>query len=244
MLDNRSQKSSGTGDLNGGEPRVRATRRSSEEVRGLLIQAARELFGEQGYSGVTTRQIAERAGVSEAILWRQFRTKANLFNIAVADPIALFISDFLQSYRPYLDTLSETDPLPPPERGAHSFFGGLYDVLREQKDLMMTLMAAQAFDPHIFESSGSGAAPLAELYKALAGFSGEVLAAHGLEVNAPMIVRMSIGLVLAVAVFDDLLFPDDPTASREEVVDEMVRLVFYGVTHQKDAPRRRKKSSR
>src|SRR5437016_12755114 len=82
---------------------TRATRRSSEEVRNLLLKAAGELFGENGYSGVTTRQIAERAGVSEAILWRQFRTKAALFNVAGTAPIVQCLSDLVQQVRAYAE---------------------------------------------------------------------------------------------------------------------------------------------
>src|SRR5918999_1762153 len=108
-------------------------RRSSEEVRGLLVDAASELFGENGFSGVTTRQIAERAGVSEAILWRQFRTKAALFNVAVTEPIVEFLSDFVQNFRSYAGLIEDSEPLQPPEHGAEMFFGGLYDVFREEK---------------------------------------------------------------------------------------------------------------
>ncbi len=104
MVQNGRGRSSGAVEApTDGAVRVRATRRSSEEVRSLLVKAAGELFGENGYSGVTTRQIAERAGVSEAILWRQFRTKAALFNVAVTEPIVQFLSDFVQQFRTYAE---------------------------------------------------------------------------------------------------------------------------------------------
>jgi AcrR family transcriptional regulator len=218
-----------------GGARVRATRRSSEEVRNLLVKAAGELFGENGYSGVTTRQIAERAGVSEAILWRQFRTKAALFNVAVTEPVVQFISDFVDQFRTYADSIEGTEPLLPPEYGADVFFGGLYDVFREEKALIMTLLAARAFDPHILEGHDGGTAPLAEIYNVVSEFAGGILVQHGIKIDINMVVRLSIGMILAAAVLDELVFPDGPKKSRDHVVDEMVRLVFHGIVHQGEA---------
>lgn len=212
----------------------RAARRSSEEVRSLLVKAAAELFGENGFSGVTTRQIAERAGVSEAILWRQFRTKAALFNVAVAEPIVEFLSNFVQNFRAYAESIGELDPLPPPEHGAAVFFGKLYDVFRSEKSLIMTLLAARAFDPEILEAHGGGAEPLAEIYDALSEFSGAVLERHGIHVDIRMIVRLAIGMVLAAAVLDESVFPDGPDTSRDQVVEQVVQLVFHGIVHQNE----------
>lgn len=57
-----------------------ATRRlSSEERRRQIADAAASLFALKGFSGVTTRQIARRARVNEAILFRHFPTKRALY---------------------------------------------------------------------------------------------------------------------------------------------------------------------
>ena len=244
MAQNGRGRSAGAVEAPEGTGRVRATRRSSEEVRNLLVRAASELFGENGYSGVTTRQIAERAGVSEAILWRQFRTKAALFNVAVTEPIVEFLSDFVENFRSYAGLMEDSDPPQPPEHGAEVFFGGLYDVFREEKSLIMTLLAARAFDPQILEAHGAGTAPLADVYNAVSDFSGGILARHGIKVDINMVVRLSIGMILAAAVLDELVFPDGPKKSRDQVVDEMVRLVFHGVVHQNEAARPAKARAR
>jgi AcrR family transcriptional regulator len=203
--------------------RTRATRRSSEEVRRLLVNAASELFGENGFSGVTTRQIAERAGVSEAILWRQFRTKAALFNVAVTEPIVEFLSDFVQQFRVYADSIQDTEPMLPPEYGADVFFGGLYDVFREEKSLIMTLLAARAFDPHILEAHGAGTAPLSEIYNVVSDFSGGILEQHGIKVDINMVVRLSIGMILAAAVLDESTSWSSPTGRRSRATRSSTR---------------------
>ena len=98
-------------------------------------------------------------------------------------------------------------------------------------------IAARAFDPHILEEHGAATAPLAEIYNVVSEFAGGILAQHGITVDINMVVRLSIGMILAAAVLDELVFPDGPKKSRDEVVDEMVRLVFHGIVHQGDVPR-------
>ena len=44
-----------------------------------LITTALELFAAQGYEGTTTREIAKRSGVTEAIIFRHFPTKEDLY---------------------------------------------------------------------------------------------------------------------------------------------------------------------
>jgi len=51
-----------------------------EETRGKIIAAARELFELNGTRGTTTREVAERAGVNEATLFRHFGSKRALLD--------------------------------------------------------------------------------------------------------------------------------------------------------------------
>lgn len=44
-----------------------------------IMEAAKELFAGQGLEGTTTRQIAERARVNEAIIFRHFPSKEDLY---------------------------------------------------------------------------------------------------------------------------------------------------------------------
>src|SRR5215471_3121882 len=54
-------------------------RLSSEERRAAIIKAVRRTFAEKGFHGTTTRELAEAAGVSEALLFKHFPTKEALF---------------------------------------------------------------------------------------------------------------------------------------------------------------------
>lgn len=54
-------------------------RLSAADRRKKLLTAALELFAQLGYRGTTTRAIARQAGVSEALLFRHFSTKEELY---------------------------------------------------------------------------------------------------------------------------------------------------------------------
>jgi AcrR family transcriptional regulator len=60
---------------------VKAKRKriSSADRRKQILGIARRLFSEKGFRGTTTREIAELAGMNEAILFRHFRGKDALY---------------------------------------------------------------------------------------------------------------------------------------------------------------------
>lgn len=66
-----------------------ARRLSSEERRRQIAEAAASLFARKGFAGVTTRQIARRARVNEAILFRHFPTKRALYREIINQKIHL-----------------------------------------------------------------------------------------------------------------------------------------------------------
>ena len=61
----------------------RATRPSADETRDRILAAAVALFSERSFDGATTRQIAERAGVTQPLLHYHFRSKDDLWRAAV-----------------------------------------------------------------------------------------------------------------------------------------------------------------
>ena len=56
------------------------TRLDSDERRQAIVDAAVPLFARKGFSGATTRELAEAAGVSEALLYRHFPSKQLLYS--------------------------------------------------------------------------------------------------------------------------------------------------------------------
>ena len=64
-----------------------ARQAQSERRRRRILEAARACFGEDGFAGATIGRIAERAGVSNGLLYRHFRNKEHLFEVVLAEII-------------------------------------------------------------------------------------------------------------------------------------------------------------
>src|SRR3989442_14090494 len=60
-----------------------ATRKTADERREEILEAARIEFAERGLHGTSTDAIARRAGVSQPYLFRLYGTKKELFSATV-----------------------------------------------------------------------------------------------------------------------------------------------------------------
>ena len=59
---------------------VSGSRMSAEDRRLQILRVAVSLFSQRGFGGTTTREIAQAAGVSEAMVFRHFATKQELYS--------------------------------------------------------------------------------------------------------------------------------------------------------------------
>src|SRR4051795_3080789 len=81
-------------------------RLDSEERRKAIIDAALPLFARKGFAGTTTKELAEAAGVSEALIFKHFPSKAALYaeilqSGCVGDPVL----EQLRAQEPSTETL-------------------------------------------------------------------------------------------------------------------------------------------
>ena len=114
------------GDDHDEPPRRR--RLSAEARRELIVDAARQVFVENGRAGGRLRDIAERAGITEAYLYRYFSSKDELYHAAVHEPVERIIGEFEAE----IDDLTATDGL----TGA--------ELVARLNEIMLRFMAAAA----------------------------------------------------------------------------------------------------
>jgi AcrR family transcriptional regulator len=108
--------------------RPRARRRTTEEIRGLIL-AARELFDERGYDGTTTKDIAERAGVYERLVYTNFGSKAGLFDAAVVEPLSLLVAVYLEGWNDHPEDTT-------PEQRIDRLVRGLFEFALKNRDAL------------------------------------------------------------------------------------------------------------
>lgn len=53
------------------------------KTRDKILEAAVKLFAEKGFSGTTTKEVARKAGVNEALVFRYFSTKRDLYHAII-----------------------------------------------------------------------------------------------------------------------------------------------------------------
>ena len=69
-----------------------------------IIETARDLFAEKGFKAVTTREIAQKAGVNEVTIFRHFDNKDNLFaQIIKYKSSKIELNRFINPSEPNLD---------------------------------------------------------------------------------------------------------------------------------------------
>ena len=201
-----------------------AARRAPDEVRRLLLEAARSLFAAKGYAGASTRDIALTAGVSEALLFRHFGTKAKLFERAILDPINEFIHDYVEQWT----ARSAADHTP--EGISFAYVVGFYRLLSENRELVLALVTAQAYEKSIQELND--ASPLSRLLDELETVAGREAELRGFEFDVQISTRLVAGMVMSMALLDEWLFPlGKRRPSRQRIVNEMVAFMLHGLAH-------------
>lgn len=75
-------------------PRQVQARISSSERRESILNAARTIFVRQGFSGARTKDIAAEARINEALIYRHFESKDELFDAAVIEPLERWMATY------------------------------------------------------------------------------------------------------------------------------------------------------
>jgi AcrR family transcriptional regulator len=205
-----------------GSVAAKPARRSTAEVRRLILNAARELFEARGYEGTQTLEIAERAGVQERMLFRNFGSKAGLFHAAVTEPLAEVIADYSTAWVDHPE--DSTD-----EERIAGLINGLFDFACANRTALRAALAGPARNGR---GPGEDLADriATEIHSTLRlGTINEILAGYQ-DVDATALLIDIAGMAFGVALLDDLLVPRGTRRpSRRRLVDEMLSSILSGV---------------
>jgi AcrR family transcriptional regulator len=193
--------------------------------RARLLAAAREVFAEKGHAG-SARDIAERAGITEAMVFRHFGTKTALFEEAALEPLVAFIDDYVAEWdnRPH----GHRDP----EAELRDFFTRLLGVLAADRSLLLAVLAAGEFKDELAPAAHRLEQAFGRVLELFERMLEEELAVRGLHTdNRPALIRIMVGLMISFALTPNWLRigdqPADITAS--EVITEAARVIASGL---------------
>lgn len=111
-------------------------RRSTQEVRRLIVEAATQLFAERGYTQTTMRDVAATAGIGLSVLYRQFSSKERLYSTT-------FVAPFLASFERFRTSrTSAPDAGSSDEELVGAFIRDLHHNLAGQRHAIIALLGA------------------------------------------------------------------------------------------------------
>lgn len=204
------------------------TRRRRGEPRRLLLEAARDLFASKGFGGTSTREIAERAGVSETLMFRSFGSKVGLFREALVAPFVEFVERFNEKWRSGL--VSELDD----EELSRQFIGELFDLFRQNRGLVVMLWTADAQTGDELASHGVFDEINAQLRVLVDIGSAATLDRQGRQLGRQdLATRSTLAMVAGMAVFGESFY-GKRIPPRDDIVEELTLGVLYGHLHRPD----------
>jgi AcrR family transcriptional regulator len=183
-----------------------------EATRGKIAQAAVELVGELGWDAVTTRAVAARAGVNQALVHYHFGSMDALLRGAV---VAALEEGIGQAAGPLVEADSLAEGL-----GGSADAIAHFDLETPAANLLIEAMVRAMRDPGLAEVIVGGLQAFRDLVSA------QVRAAISAG-EAPADLSPEASGVLIAAALDGLLFHRiiDPTTQVEGVRDVLLRLV-------------------
>ncbi|MBI3256439.1 MAG: TetR/AcrR family transcriptional regulator [Actinobacteria bacterium] len=191
-------------------------RLSAPERRREILEAARSVFLRRGLSGARTREIAEAAGVNEALLYQHFSSKEALFEAAVVEPMREILDAVAAAQSALPSVSTDIDMV----RTFTRFY------VREFLQIMSGV--APAMGVTMFADPGVGSAFFQQTFRPMIDLLAEVItqATEGIAnplATPDMIATMGMGACFTLAVDHHFRgVPLDLEKSADEIADVML----------------------
>ena len=195
-------------------------RLSGEERRRVIIEAALSLFSRKGFRGTTTKEIAQAAGCSEAMLFKHFATKDTLYSAILESKVQ--IEETLAKAR---QAAARRD-----DAGVLRAVGLEGLIQTEQDPSLMRLLLFSALEGHplahtFFETK------VRSLHEFLGGYIGERIAEGAFRpVNSLVAARGFVGMIVHYLLVHEIYGVKRPAGLLpEQAVDTFVTLFCDGI---------------
>jgi len=193
----------------------------AENRRLQIVAIASELFSQKGFRGTTTKEIADQAGVSEAIIFRHFATKDDLYR-AILDFKVRQVTDRMQQNLNEAASRKDDD----------AYFGSLaFEMLEfHSKDrTFMRLLLFSALEGHdlseiFFYSTAREMKDHIRRY-----IKQRILDGAFRKVDPALAARAFVGMVMNQAQVRNIFQDDDLRFSNRQMADRFVDIFLAGI---------------
>jgi len=188
-----------------------------EDTRLRILDAARELFARKGRRGTTTREVAERAGVNEATLFRHFGNKDALLMACVQHhtrPSELheIVSNLSGDLRGDLLTIATA----------------LYDRMTEVRDLIIRTLAEDEDEGCAAELGSEAWKGPHAIHAIVSEYMARRIATGELRGDARLLAKFFMGMIFS-RVIGMKKFPEPLPMAPEEITAFQVDTFLNGV---------------
>ena len=204
-----------------------SARMAGEERRHQILHVAVSLFSNRGFRGTTTKEIAQAAGVSEAMVFRHFATKEELY-AAILDHKACVGSGSFEPTAVAADAIARKD-----DRGVFESLALVALNHHEADPEFQRLLLYSALEKH----------KLAQMF--FDGFVSKVYEFLGtyirqrqsegalLEIDPAVVVRCFIGMVMHHSLSNNLWDPNHRllNISNEEAARNFTDILLNGISN-------------
>lgn len=203
-------------------PKVRVKRGTAQQH---LLDAAQQLFADRGYRGTTTKDIAQKAGVSENLIFRYFKSKSELMLASVVNPLFAILQHFTDDWRRNDDFRAR-----PHQEIIHSFVGEVVDLIDSHHGLARAILNVLVERPPDFDTADIGRR-FAELLKGMGPEMGEFLSSRELtSTNPGLVLRMGIiSAITNVVLLPESYGQGERPPTKTAIVDELTNFIVYGM---------------
>ena len=169
-----------------------ARRMTGDARREQILQTAVTLFSQRGFSGTTTKEIARAAGVSEAMVFRHFAKKSELYDAILGDKACHDGVRFPWDENPILQEAIKNE-----DDYAVFFNIALNALTKQQEDgNFMRLLFYSALEEHELADRFFNEF-VARLYTFIGGYiEKRQLAGAMREINPRIVVRAFLGMMI------------------------------------------------
>jgi AcrR family transcriptional regulator len=194
-------------------PRGSAAARSRAATRERLVESGKQLFAERSLHGVTSHDIAQRAGLAAGTFYLHFKDKRALFGEIVAQTI--------RALRERLDAAADGHPELPARVRARA--RAMVEFAAENRDVMRMLFGADA------EAASVEADVLNELADSIAESRrrGREAGRFPAELDPAVLAQALVGMWARVVAW----WTEDPSRAQPETIVETLTRIQLSGTH-------------